>query len=178
MHQFRQTLDLFVEEDNNHVIMKVSSGHLLSYHHVIHMIVNINNWKLPVKTITYRKAKNLDHSFFGRDIEKLLQLWQLWNLDPIVREYNQILTDALDTYASLRTKTLKVTHKQPWLMDMIRQEIRLWRFKERKWLKDQTQYNFQAFRYHRRHVANIIQAAKWNHFNTANQLLYWNEPSP
>ena len=98
---------------------------------------------------------------------------------------------ALDTHAPLRTKALKVAHKQ--FMDAIRQEIRLLRFKERKWLKDHTQYNFQAFRYQRRHVANIIQAVKWIHysnllvenkrntkevFNIANKLLYRNEPLP
>ena len=92
--------------------MNVSRGHLLS--DVIHSWLNIDKWKLLVKTTAYRKIKNLDHGSFGRDIEKLLQLQQLRNLDHIGREYNQILTDALDTHAPLRTKTLKVTHKQPW----------------------------------------------------------------
>ena len=122
---------------------------------------------------------------------KLLQLWQLRNLDHIVREYIQIPCNTLDRHAPLRTKTLKETHKQPWFTDAIRQEIRLQRLKERKWLKDQVQYNWQAFRCQRRHVANIIQAAKWNHYsnlltenksnikevsNIANNLLYRNEP--
>ena len=103
-HQFGHTQDFFIEEDNNNVIMKVSRGHLLSDHHVIHGLLNINKGKLPVKTITYRKIKNLDHGSSGRRIEKLLQLWQLRNLDTLVREYNQILTDALDTHAPIRKK--------------------------------------------------------------------------
>ena len=101
-HQFRQTLDIFIEEGKNHVIMKVNRGHLLSDHHVILSWLNIDKGKPPVKTITYRKIKNLDHGSFGRDIEKLLQLWQLRNLDHLVREYNQILPYVLDTCAPLR----------------------------------------------------------------------------
>ena len=130
MHQFRHTLDLFIEEDKKHVIMKVSRDHLLSDHHVIHSWLNIDKGKQLVRTIAYRKIKNLDHSSFGRDIKKLLQLWQLRNLDHTVREYNQILTNALDAHTPLRTKTFKVMHKQPWFMDTIRQEIKLQRFKE------------------------------------------------
>ena len=80
-HQFKHTLDLLMEEDNNHVITKVIRGHLLSDHHVILSWPNIGKGKPPVKTITYWKIKNLDHSSFHRDIEKLLQLYQLRKLD-------------------------------------------------------------------------------------------------
>ena len=104
--------------------MKVSRGDLLSDHHVIHSWFNIDKRKPPVETITYWKFKKLHHASLGRSIEKLLLLWQLRNLDHLVREYNQVLTNALDVNAPLRTKTLQVTYKQPWFMDAIRQEIR------------------------------------------------------
>ena len=111
MHQFRHTLDPFIEKENNHVIMKVSRGYLPPDHHVIHSWLNISKGMPPVKTITYRGIKNLDHGSFSRNIEKLLKLWQLRNLDHIGREYNQILTDALDTHACLRTRVYTVIHK-------------------------------------------------------------------
>ena len=111
----------------------------------------------------------------------------------MVREYNQIIPDALDTCAPLRTKILKVTHKKSWFMYMIRQEIGYEDSRRENGTKIRPQYHSQAFRYQKRHVANIIQAAKWNHysnllvgnksntkevFNITNKLLYRNEPLP
>ena len=57
MHQFRHTLDLFIEEDNNHAIMKVSTGHLLSDHHVIHSWLNMDKEKPPLKPSHTGKSK-------------------------------------------------------------------------------------------------------------------------
>ena len=48
--------------------------------------------------------------------------------------------------------------------DRIRAKIQVCRHKERTWNNNPTEYNFQAFYYQRRYVANIIKAAQRCHF--------------
>ena len=167
--------------------MKVSRDHLLPDHHVIHSWLNISKEKLPVKirfeTVIPQLILSLCQFFHFLAMGCILWKRFLAALDLL----HFCWLGCLPMPSEMKQKLLA------WFTDVIMQEIRLWRFKEIKWLKDKTQYNFQAFRYQRRHVANIIQAVKQNHysnllvenkintkevFNIANKLLYRNEPLP
>ena len=81
----------------------------------------------------------------------------LHHLDEV---YNQKLAEILDKHAPLKSKTLKITHIQPWFDDKIRMEKLLRRRLEWRWLQDPTQYNLQSFYYQRRHAVNVIKAAQ------------------
>ena len=82
------------------------------------------------------------------------------DLHHLVEVYNQNLAEILDIHAPLKSKTLKITHIQPWFIDKIKREILLRRRLEQRWLQDPTQYNLQSFYYQRRHIANIIKTAQ------------------
>ena len=49
-------------------------------------------------------------------------------------------------------------------LNQIRAKIQVCRHKERTWNNNPTEYNFQAFYYQRRYVANIIKASQRCHF--------------
>ena len=87
------------------------------------------------------------------------------DLHHLVEVYNQNLAEILDIHAPLKSKTLKITHIQPWFNDKIKREILLRRRLEWRWLQDPTQYNLQSFYYQRRHIANIIKTAQKHHNN-------------
>ena len=143
--------------------------------------------------LPYRKLKNIDLSNFNADVLHEINEFRTIPLDQWVDHYNNTLKEILDRHAPEQTKTLRVSHQQPWFMDKIKQEIVLRRAKERKCLNDPTEYNFNSFYIQCRHVANIIQSAEKEYyiekitenrtdyiaiFNIANTLLFRKEPSP
>ena len=87
------------------------------------------------------------------------------DLHHLVEVYDQNLAEILDIHAPLKSKTLKITHIQPWFKNKIKREILLRRRLEWRWLQDPTQYNLQSFYYQRRHTANIINTAQKHHYN-------------
>ena len=87
------------------------------------------------------------------------------DLHHLVEVYSQNLVEIVDRHAPLKSKTLKITHIQPWFNDKIKMEILLRRSPEWRWLQDPTQYNLQSFYYQRRHVTNIIMTAQKHHYN-------------
>ena len=100
---------------------------------------------------------------------------------------------ALDKHAPVKTKAVKITHWNHWFNDKIKEGIRLSRKKEKAWNNDLTFYNFQAFYYQRRYVANLTKATRSEYFKSqivehhgdykaiyrvANKLLFRNKMSP
>ena len=192
-HKQGHTLNLFIEEENSPLIMKVTRGHLISDHHFIHAHLNICKIKPKVREVTYRKYKQLDKTVF-KDLQITLEdEHTTLDLRSLVTRNNSNLKEVLDRHAPEKKRLVKVTHKQPWFTDKICSEIILRRAKEHKWLQDQSYCSFMAFYYQRRHVANIIQQAKREYYSTlleenrynvkevftiANKLLFRKEPLP
>ena len=114
------------------------------------------------------------------------------SLADIVERYNTELKGVLDKHAPVKPKTVKITHQNPWFNNKIKEEIRLRRKKEKAWNKDPTFYNFQAFYYQRRYVANLTKAIRSEYvksqmvehhgdykaiYRVANKLLFRNKMS-
>ena len=193
-HKQGHTFNLLIEEENSVLIVKVTRGHLISDHHFIHVHLNICKNKPKVREVTYRKYKQLDKTVFKEDLQRTLDVEHTTlDLRSLVTRYNSDLKEVLDRHAPEKKRLVKVTHKQPWFTDKICNEIILRRAKEHKWLQDQSYYSFMAFYHQRRHVANIIQQAKWEYYSTllgenrynvkevftiANKLHFRKEPLP
>ena len=167
---------------------------MIANHNAVHARVQIQNEIEKTETITYRKIKNINKEKFANDLETAVTKIQHQNsLADKVERYNIELKGVLDKHAPVKTKTVKITHQNPWFNDKIMEEIRLRRKKERAWNKDPTFYNFQAFYYPRRYVANLTKATRSENFKSqivehhgdykaiyrvANKLLFRNEMSP
>ena len=118
-HKQGHTLDLFIEEEDGPLIMKVTRGHLISGHHLIHAYLNICKNKPKVREVTYRKYKQIDKTVF-KDLQRTLEVEHTtFDLRSLVERYNSDLKEVLDRHAPEKRRLVKVTHKQPWFTDKI-----------------------------------------------------------
>ena len=139
---------------------------MIADHNAVHARVQIQSEAEKIETITYRKIKNINKDKFANDLETAVTTIQHHNsLADEVEGYNTELKGVLDKHApKKKTKIVKITHWNSWFNDKIKEEIRLRRKKERAWNKDPTFYNFQAFYYQRRYVANLTKVTRSEYF--------------
>ena len=100
IHKQGHTLNLFIEEENSLLIMKVTRGHLTSNHHYIHVHLNICKNKPKVREMTYRKYKQLDKTGLKEDLQRTLEVEHTTlDLRTLVTIYNSDLKEVLDRHA-------------------------------------------------------------------------------
>ena len=112
---------------------------------------------------SYFKLKKIDGPTLAEDIEANLRNDHT-SLSNKVDHYNTTLWTLLDKHAPLKDKEIKVSHEQPWFCDKIKSEIILCRKKEWTWKQHPTEYNYMAFYYQRRYIANIMRMAQKNYY--------------
>ena len=167
---------------------------MLSDHNFIGCSLHTEKPKPQTKKVTYRKLKNTDIKKSREDMgEALVAAYNYSDLAALVDMYNVKLSTVLDNHAPQKTKTVKISHRQPWFNDFIKEQIVLRRKKEKTFRLDPTDYNYQAFYYRCRYVSNIKEHAKKQYylesikncdrgakslFNLANKLLFRKEPLP
>ena len=159
-HKHQHTLDLIIDNEDNSLITSTSRDLLISDHNFVHCTLNIKHPLPSPKTIQYRQIKKMDHTAFRDNLKKHLNLSEDQSLEDMISAYDFILTQTLDALAPAKTKTIKTMQVQPWFSATIKKEIRIHRMKEQKWRSDPNEYNYMAFYYQRRHVANIICTAQ------------------
>ena len=109
-HKQGHTLDLFIEEEDSPLIVKVTRGHLISDHHFIHAYLNICKNKPKVREVTYRKYKQIDKTVFKEDLQRTLEVEHItFDLRSLVERYNSDLKEVLDRHAPEKRKLVKVT---------------------------------------------------------------------
>ena len=173
-HKCRHTLDLLITDKNLDLGIVPSQGHMIADHNVVHARIQIQNEIEKTETITYRKIKNINEEKFANHLETAVtKIQHLNSLADKVERYNTELKGVLDKHAPVKTKTVKITHQNPWFNDKIKEEIRLRRKKERAWNKDPTFYNFQAFYYQRRYVANLTKVTRSEYFKSQIVRTLW-----
>ena len=134
---------------------------MLSDHNFIDCSLYIEKSKPQIKTVTYRKLKNIDIKTLGEDMGETLEAANnCSDLAALVDMYNVKLSEVLDNCAPQKTKTVKTSHCQPWFNDSIKEKNVLRRKKEKTFRLDPTDYNYQAFYYQCRYVSNITKHAK------------------
>ena len=132
-HKQGHTLDLFIEEEDSPLIVKVTRGHLISDNHFIHTCLNICKNRPKVWEVTYRKYKQIDKTVFKEVLQRTLEVEHTtFDLRSLVERYNSDLKEVLDRHAPEKRRLVKVIHKQPWFTDKICSEIILRRAKECK----------------------------------------------
>ena len=161
-HKSQHTLDLIIEDRNEKSLYNLEKGHLFSDQNFIHSTLDVRKEAPPKKTLTYRSLKGIDIKDLAKDIIGALDDFE-GDVKQLVDNYNNNIRKCLDPHALIKTKVVKTIHRHPWFNDKIRAEVKLRRQKERRWNKDPNEYNYMAFYYQRRHVANIIQTTQRNY---------------
>ena len=190
-HLSNHSIDLIITDKNSSLISHPRRGHMLSDHHFIHADLQIITQPPPLKYIKYRKLKSISSSNFEADLRSINLSGN--TLSECIESYNSNLVRVLDSHAPQKECRLRPHHSQPWFDDKIKEEIRICCKKEKVWLKDQTEYNLNAFYQQRRYVANLIKKTqksfimeklmenKTNYkeiFNITNKLLNRNTDLP
>ena len=112
----------------------------------MHCLLSIQKPTPHTSQITYRKIKSIDVQAFDNDMEQAIcNADTTESIHDLLTLYNSSASNFLNTHAPLKTKKMRITHTQPWFSDKIRQEITVYRHKEKMWGEDPTEYNLYAF---------------------------------
>ena len=187
-------LDLALTEHGSTVISKIDRGDLFSDYFVdLKLAVSHPIPKLIM--VKYRKLRGIDGKLFSTDLaESQVEVYDpADDVSGLVDGYNKSLSQVLDKHAPVKSKTVRKTHTQTWFTDSIKNEIHIRCMKEKIYFKDPIDYNYMAFYYQCRHVANLTKTAKCKYYhdkitehkydyhainNIVYALLFRKEPTP
>ena len=164
-HISGHTLDLIINDQTEPLVKCVKRGHTFPDHCLVQATIGIEKHIPLDKSVTYRKFKNINELEFSRDLnDHLTECGTHEELEAKIDCYNRVILATLDKHAPQKTKLVKVSHKQPWFMDRIKDEIRVRQKKELSWIKDPNDYNYQAFYNQRQYCSNLIKSAQRQFF--------------
>ena len=123
-HTSNHTSDLVLQSNSFKVNSKTLQGHFLLDHAFIHHTLKVEQDPSPTHTVNYHKMKNINKTNFKLDLANI-SMDKTLDLHHLVEVYNQKLAEILDKHAPLKSKTLQITHIQPWFNDQIKMEILL-----------------------------------------------------
>ena len=119
-HLSSNTLDLFITRDYDSISFSIASGYYISDHCMIIPKIDIARPKPTYKKITYRKVKYINVDLFRQDILNL-QFFSCninhYSIEELCLSIDQSLSELLDRYAPLITKTVRDDNSSPWNTD-------------------------------------------------------------
>ena len=164
-HISGHTLDLIIDDQTEPLVKCVKRGHTFADHSLVQATIGIEKHIPLDKSVTYRKFKNINKLEFSRDLnDHLTECGTHEELEAKIDCYNRVILATLDKHAPQKTKLVKVSYKQPWFTDRIKDEIRVRWKKELSWIKDPNDYTYQAFCNQRRYCSNLIKSAQRQFF--------------
>ena len=127
--------------------------------------------------VSFRKLMSIDMDVFREKVSRSeLCTKSFTDLEELVGCYNTTLTNLLDQYAPVKTRTIIKRKCVPWFNGDIRLAIRVRRTAVRKWRKSRSEQDLRAFKAARNHATYIMTTARkeyWTdviHQNDGNQL--------
>ena len=160
----------------------------MSDHCPITCKLHIKKVEVEKKTISFRKTRDINIQHLTDDLQKCdLTNKDDNNIDEIVTDYNNALSNIMDKHAPIITKEVCVRSRKPWYNDQIAQAKRERRTAERKWIKTKDPDDLKAVQLHRDKVTQLCSDAKKQFyqrkisdsstdqkalFQIANELLY------
>ena len=125
-HISGHTLDLIINDQTKPLVKYVKRGYTFADHSLVQATIGIEKHIPLDKSVTYRKFKNINELKFSRDLnDHLTECGTHEELEAKIDCYNRVILATLDKHAPQKTKLVKVSHKQPWFMDRIKDEIRV-----------------------------------------------------
>ena len=143
----------------------MKKGHSFADHSLVQATIGIEKYNPSDKLVTYRKLKNINETEFRKDLKyHLTECGTHEESEAKIDCYNRVILSTLDKHAPQKTKSVKVSHKQPWFSDKIKAEIRVRQKKELIWNKDSNEYTYQTFYNQGCYCSNIIKSAQRQYF--------------
>jgi hypothetical protein len=146
-HDKGHTLDLVLTRASDDLISEVSLAGLFSDHFAISCSLNLKRPLHPTKTVSYRSFKSINIEDFVNDLKCLPLLCDpALSLESLVDQYDMGIGELLLKHAPLRTKTITLRHRAPWLTGEIRLHRSKLRKTERVWRKSGLNVHLRIFR--------------------------------
>ena len=122
-HRSGHILDVIIKECNSPLVSSVHIGHQFSDNKFIHTVLSTTK-PVPVEmTVKYWKIKSINIDKFGSDVRNYCtDQDQERSFEELLSYYNEILLGTLNKHAQLCEIKYKITHRQPWFNDRIKQE--------------------------------------------------------
>lgn len=133
-HTSGHTLDLVITRSSNDLIVKSpSTTPNFSDHYFVECELLIPRPALSVKTVQFRKIKQINIDAFKSDLSSSDLLTRYWlTLDELTQCYYDTLSVLLEKHAPLKTKTIIARSAVPWFNDSLKDLKRKRRSLERK----------------------------------------------
>ena len=165
-HSKGHTLDFILCRDD---LPKISSLKVedvnLSDHFLISFTANCTAAKTEYKTSTCRNIKSIDIEKFKADVLNSLTGSNFTSFGDKISFYNDNLKSLLDSYAPLKTKSVKIVPHAPWF-DLEYRELRKRRRKaERKYMKTRSSSDKKEFSTLRKMTTNLAFRKKREFFS-------------
>ena len=118
---------------------------------------------LTIVSRTYRKIKFVNLASLEADLAMsglCRDSLEEYDLDELVRKYDNVLSDVTERHAPLKTKRMVARPAVPWYNEEIDIAKRLRRKAERKWRRSKSVVDFTHFKQKRNQVTYIMNQAK------------------
>ena len=160
-HVSGHTLDLVFTRPSDYLITSTEVSTLMSDHKWIHVTINQKKKSWPVKVISYRKLKNIDHEEMENNIASSpLVVEPADNIHALAEQYHDTLSSILDQHAPLITQTIRVRPNTPWFNEDIKQAKSERRRRERKWWRTRLATDLIHLKEQRHRVCQMLDSAK------------------
>ena len=137
----------------------------ISDHSAISFDIPIGKPPSERKLISYRKVKNININEFKDDIlNSSLYSSPCDDINKLVEQYNNVLSDIIDKHAPLITKTITQHENSPWFHDEIRDAKQERRKAERLLRSSKLQVHHDMFKIAHKKVTKLCSDAKANYF--------------
>ena len=137
---------------------------MMSDHNWVHSTISHEKPAWPVKELSFRKLRNINHDKFEADImSSALVTNSSSEIEAMAEQYQDTLSNLLDQHAPLTTKIIKVRNMVPWYNDEIKQAKRT-----RRQLESLTKFpcDHDRFKKQRKIVSQTLQSVKSNYYHT------------
>ncbi len=193
-HIHGNTLDLVMSDIESKSITNCVVDDFLSDHAVVLMDLNMTKPPKSTKMVRFRRNQNVDLNVLESQIdENLRNTVDSDNLQQLVDNFNQALSDAYTKQAPLIEKNVVIRPPTPWTYDDIKEDKATRRKLERRWrhtglqidrdrLREfQNSYNNKLNEFRNRQYAEMIEKNKDDPttlFKVINKSLHRNQSSP
>ena len=166
-HVSEHTLDLIITRQSDLLgISKPWAGYLFSDHMPVHCQFTISKPSLRKTQISFRKMKSIS---VNRLCEELLSSDLYTNVDTydlneLVKCYNNTLKSALDRHAPVINKTITKRPTVPWFTNEVKSAKRDRRRAERKWRKTRLHSDFLVFKSRKNHATFVMKRARQKYY--------------
>ena len=122
---------------------------------------------MSCKKLTFRKLKNIDIATFSADIASSMLCANVhWdNIDALSDCFNKILTDILDKFAPLKTRTMVNRQKVPWFHDDIKKLRCQRRRLEKRAVKTDLPGDWNNYHNFRNQYFAFLKSARVNYYS-------------